>query len=213
MKNLRLSFLLIVIAWSNLFSQTLADAIKQTTNEQFENADATFKKLIATTPDNGELYFYYGENFYNNNNFTMANVMYKKGVEMNATNPLPYIGIGKILWNEGKETEAKTNFYKALTLSDKKNVVPLLKIAEVYIDSERKDLEEAYKLLSQAEKIAPQNPEVFILKGDANLEETDGGSKAIKNYEQAEVLWIKTLLLPYCVRGSYTAVLKIIHLH
>jgi len=188
MKNLRLSLMLLVIASSNLFSQTLADAIKQTTNEQFETADATFKKLIASTPDNGELYFYYGENFYNNNNLTMAYVMYKKGVEMNATNPLSYVGVGKILWNEGKETEAKTNFYKATTLSDKKNVVTLLKIAEVYIDSERKDLEEAYKLLSQAEKIAPQNPEVFILKGDANLEETDGGSKAIKNYEQAEAL-------------------------
>ena len=190
MKNLHLSALLFLLISSNLFSQTLTDAIKQTTNEQFENADATFKKLIAATPDNGEVYFYYGENYFDNNNLTMANAMYKKGIEMNATNPLCYVGVGKILWNEGKEAEAKTNFYKATTLSDKKNIVPLLKIAEVYIYSEKKDLDEANKLLAQAEKIAPQNPDVYILKGDTNLEETneDSGSKAIKNYEKAEAL-------------------------
>jgi tetratricopeptide (TPR) repeat protein len=188
MKNLRLSVIFFFITSSNLFSQTLADAVKQTTNEQFENADVTFKKLIAATPDNGELYFYYGENFFDNNNPNMANTMYKKGVEMNATNPLCYVGLGKILWSQNKETEAKANFYKATTLSDKKNVVPLLKIAEVYIYSERKDLEEAFKLLNQAEKITPQNPEIYILKGDAYMEETEGGGKAVRSYEQAEAL-------------------------
>jgi tetratricopeptide (TPR) repeat protein len=187
MKILRLSLFFLLTSYG-LFSQTLADAIKQTTNEQFETADASFKKLIAATPDNGEVYFYYGENYFDNNNSSMANAMYKKGVEVNATNPLCYVGIGKILWNEGKEAEAKTNFYKATTLSDKKNAVTLLRIAEVYIYSERKDLEEALKLLTQAEKIAPQNPEVYILKGDAYLEQSEGGGKAISSYEKAEEL-------------------------
>jgi len=189
MKNLLSSALLFLLVSSHLFSQTLADAIKQTTNEQFENADASFKKLIAETPNNGEVYFYYGENFFDNNNRAMANTMYKKGIEVNATNPLCYIGVGKILWNEGKEAEARTNFYKAITLSDKKNAVPLLKIAEVYIFSERKDIIEAFKLLSQAELIAPKNPEVYILKGDAYMESSElDGSKAISNYEKAETL-------------------------
>jgi len=190
MKNLRLTIALCLVTYSSLFSQTLADAIRFTTNEQFESADAAFKKLIAAQPQNGELYFYYGENYFENDNLDMANAMYQKGVEVNATNPLCYIGIGKILWNQGvaKETEAKTNFYKATSLANKKDIVVPLKIAEVYISFESKDLDDAFKLLEQAEKIDNKNPQVYILKGDAYLEAGENGGYAINNYEKAEAL-------------------------
>ena len=63
MKSLKITCAAFLIASSTLFSQTLQDATRLTTNEQFENADAAFKKLIAAQPNNGEIYFYYGENF------------------------------------------------------------------------------------------------------------------------------------------------------
>ena len=87
---------------STLFSQTLTDAVKQTTNEQFTKADASFNALLAAQPSNGDLYFYYGENHFKSGNTELANKVYQKGADVNATNPLPYIGLGKVQWYQGK---------------------------------------------------------------------------------------------------------------
>ena len=192
-------FISSLLATSAVFSQTLNDAIKQTTNEQFEKADASFKGLLSTQPNNGEVYFYYGENYFKNENAETANATYQKGADLNATNPLCYAGLGKIQWYQNKTAEAKPNFYKATTLAAGKNATVLLKIAEVYINAETKDFVEANKLLDQAQKLEPNNPEVYILRGDAFLEQSNDGSKAIENYEKASKLDPK----------SVTAILRI----
>jgi tetratricopeptide (TPR) repeat protein len=184
MRKLRWSLILSVITLSSVSAQTLSDAIKQTRNEQFESAEAIYKKLIQAQPNNGDLYFYYGENFFKNENLSMANEMYQTGVDVNATNPLPYVGLGKIQWYQGKQTEAKANFYKATTLGGEKNATVLMKIAETYINADKKNLPEAFTLLAKAAKLEPKNPEVYLLTGDAYLEQNDG-SKAIENYEKA----------------------------
>lgn len=182
-----------VVAVSGMSAQTLADAIKLTRNEQYESADAIFKNLIKAQPNNGELYFYYGENFFKNENLTMANEMYQTGADVQPTNALPYVGLGKVLWYKGKQTEAKSSFYKATTLADKKNVTVLLKIAETYINADKKSLPDAFTLLATATKLEPKNPEVYLLTGDAFLEQNDG-TKAIENYEKAASLDPKSVL-------------------
>ncbi len=199
MKITKCFFISSLIVSSSLFSQTLTDAIKQTTNEQFERADASFKNLLTAQPSNGEIYFYYTENFFKNENIEMANATYQKGADVNATNPLPYVGLGKVQWHQGKQADAKANFYKATTLADGKNATVLIKIAEAYINEEIKDFIEANKLLDLAQKLEPKNPEVFLLKGDAVLEQSNDGSKAIAFYEQAAKLDPK----------SVTAILRI----
>lgn len=185
----RSSVLIIFLSIFSTFlnAQTLADAIKQTKNEQFETAEASFKKLIQESPDNGEIYFYFGENYFNNDNLEMAIKIYQKGIDANATNALCYVGLGKVQLVQHKVAEAKANFYKATTLADKKDATPLLKIAETYINAEDKDLTEALILIEKAIQVDPKNPEAYILKGDAFLEKNDG-SKAIENYEKASAL-------------------------
>lgn len=187
MKNLRLSILLFFVASSAIMAQTLTDAIKLTTNEQFAKADAVFTSLIQFQPNNGELYFYYGENYFKNDNLEMANKFYQKGVDVNATNPFCYVGLGKIQWYEGKQAEAKANFYKATTLAAGKNATVLIKIAEAYTNADNKDITEALNLLAQAAKLEPKNPKVYIAIGDAYLEQNDG-TKAVDNYEKAGAL-------------------------
>ena len=199
MKTPNYFFIASLLISSSMFSQTLSDAIKQTTNEQFVKADASFKGLLSTQPNNGEIYFYYGENYFKNDNEETANTVYQKGSDLNATNPLCYVGLGKVQWYKNKAVEAKANFYKATTLAAGKNATVLLKIAEVYINAEKKDFIEANKLLDIAQKLEPKNPEVYILRGDALLEQSNDGSKAISNYEQAEKLDPK----------SVTAILRI----
>src|ERR1035437_4952 len=187
MKHMKLSIVLFLFASSAIVAQTLTDAIKLTTNEQFEKADAAFKSLIQFQPNNGELYFYYGENYFKNENLEMANKLYQKGVDANATNPFCYVGLGKIQWYHGKQAEAKANFYKATTLAAGKNATVLIKIAEAYTNADNKDIAEALNLLGQAAKLEPKNPAVYIAMGDAYLEQNDG-TKAVDNYEKAGTL-------------------------
>ena len=183
MKKTKLSIMALLVAATG-FAQTLNDAIKLTTNEQYEKADAAFKALIQGQPNNGEVYFYYGENYFKNDNTDMANATYQKGADVNATNPFPYIGLGKVQWYKGKQADAKANFFKATTLAAGKNATVLYKIAEVYVDADTKNLTDAFTLLAQAAKLDPKNPEIYILTGDAYLEQNDG-NKAVENYEKA----------------------------
>ena len=104
----------------------------------------------------------------------MANQMYQKGADANATNPLPYVGLGKVQWYKGQTAEAKANFFKATTLGAGKNATVLMKIAEAYIAGPTKNLTDAFTLLAQATKLEPKNPEGFILTGDAFLEQNTG---------------------------------------
>lgn len=187
MKTTKLLIGLLLTVSSGLVGQTLADAIKLTTNEQFESADAAFKTLLQSQPNNGEYYFYYGENYFKNDNMEMANAMYQKGAEVNATSPLPYIGLGKVQWYKEKATDAKANFFKATTLAAGKNATVLMKVSEAYINAPVKNLADAFTLLAQAQKLEPKNPEVYILTGDAFLEQNNG-TKAVENYEKAGAL-------------------------
>lgn len=202
MKTTKLFFIAGLMSATSLFSQSLSDAIKQTMNEQFEPADASFKALIQSNPGNGEFYFYYGENYFKNGNMDMANKMYQKGVDMNATNPLPYVGLGKVQWYQGKQADAKANFFKATTLAANKNATVLMKIADAYINAPTKNLADAFTLLDQAAKLEPKNPAVIILTGDAYLEQNNG-SKAIEYYEKAAALDPKSVTAILCQGKLY----------
>lgn len=191
MKKMKVMFMASMMATSAVFAQTLNEAIKLTTNEQFTKADAAFKALVTAQPANGEILFYYGENFFKNDMPDKANEQYQKAVEVNATNPFGYVGVGKIQWIAGKQTEAKANFYKATTLAAGKNATVLLKIAEVYTNSETKSLPDAMTLLTQASKIDPKNPAILLALGDVYLEQNEG-TKAIENYEKAGSLDTKS---------------------
>src|SRR5688572_642886 len=101
--------------------QTLQEAIKKTENERMEAAAQDFRSIIAKDPSKGENYFYFGENYFRNEDADSANIMYNKGVELNATNPLNYVGLGKVLLSKGDVNGAKTQFYKAASIGGNKN--------------------------------------------------------------------------------------------
>ncbi len=167
------------------FAQTLQDAITKTDNERYQAAAADFRALIAKEANKGDNYFYYGENFFKNGDLDSANIYYQKGVDVNATYPLNYVGLGKVLWYKGKSADAKTQFFKAATLGANKNTEVMRKTAEAYIESDNKSLDEAITLLNAAIKIEPKNAENYLLMGDALLEKnpTEGGP-AIKQYDK-----------------------------
>lgn len=172
-------------------AQTLQEVITKTENENFESAARDFRALLAKDPNKGEYYFYYGENFYKRGEgyLDSANIFYAKGVEVNATYPLNYVGLGKVLLTKGDVAGAKTQFYKAATLGANKNAEVMRKTAEAWLVTDNKNPDEAINLCNQAIKLDPKNPMNYILLGDAQLEKnpTDG-SGPIKNYKQATTL-------------------------
>lgn len=170
---------------SSTFAQTLQDAITKTDNERYAAAASDFRALIAKEAVKGDNYFYYGENFFKKGDLDSANMYYQKGVELNATYPLNYVGLGKVLWYKGNTAEAKTQLFKAATLGANKNTEVMRKTAETYINADNKNLDEAITLLNAAIKIEPKNAENYLLMGDAMLEKnpTEGGP-AIKQYDK-----------------------------
>lgn len=192
MKKFVLASAAILSVSYSINAQTLQEAIKKTENERYEAASADFKALIAKEPAKGDYYFYYGENYFKNDDLDSAMIMYKKGAETSAMYPLNFVGIGKVFLFQNKESDANTNIFKAKTLADDKTnkgvkALTLMKIAEAYTKAPMyKNLPEAIKLLNEATKLDGKNPEVYILKGDALLEQnpTDGGAP-IKEYDKA----------------------------
>lgn len=188
MRNLAYTAIFALSAFAG-FTQTLQELITKTDNENFEQAASGYRALIAKDPSKGEYYFYYGENFFKSGDVDSAYVFYTKGAETNATNPLNYVGLGKVLLSNGKTAEAKTQFFKAMTLGANKNAEVLRKIAEAWLVTDHKNPDEAITLANNAIKIEPKSPENYIILGDAQLEKnpTDG-SLPIKSYKTATTL-------------------------
>ncbi|MBA3665639.1 MAG: hypothetical protein H0W61_15755 [Bacteroidetes bacterium] len=171
------------------FAQTLQDAIAKTENERFDNAYSDFLVLTKKEPAKGENYFYFGENYFKRGDADSANIMYSKGVELNATNPLNYVGLGKVLLSKNNVNDAKAQFFKAASLSQNKNAEVMRRTAEAWLVTDNKNPDEAITQISNAIKLEPKNSENYIILGDAQLEKTpsDGGP-AIKSYKMATAL-------------------------
>lgn len=184
-KSVVLSFVFCLLG-QHINAQTLDEAKRLTESEQYELASKAFQTLVERMPQNGEYWFYYGENYYKFDNLDSALYIYQKGVENADKHPLNYVGIGKIALEKNNTAEAEKNFAKAKELG-KKDAETIIKTAEAYILAPKKDLTKAFQLLQEAEKLAPRNAEIQILNGDAFLENNDGSS-AIKYYEKAQQL-------------------------
>lgn len=178
-----LALTLVISATS--FGQTLKDAVYKTDNERFSEAAIEFQKLIALEPSNGCNYFYYGENYFEKGELDSAIMMWNKALVVDPLTALSFVGQGKSLWMKGDQVGAKAQFTKALTMTKNKNAEILRTIAEAYITSDKKNLDEAILLLDLAVKLDPKNEDGHLLMGDALLEKTpENGSAAIKSYNK-----------------------------
>ena len=174
-------------------SQTLQDAIKLTNNEKFEKADKAFKSLQSAQPGAGNVYFYRGENFYNWGKTDSAQNVYQKGTDVNALEPLNYVGLGKVEMVNGDSKSAMDNFYKAKTISKGKDPLVLSKTAEAYISLAGKEqamasdlLKQAVDLIKQAISLDSKNANYHLDLGDAYLAQNPSdGSKPIEEYNTA----------------------------
>ncbi|MFM7663252.1 MAG: tetratricopeptide repeat protein, partial [Bacteroidota bacterium] len=157
-----------------LFGQTLNDAIKKTNNERYPEALRDFKRLVATTPNDGNAYYYFGDCYFKKGEIDSAVLTWNKGFEADNINPMPLVGKFRSLWIKGDKAAAQVELNKALELTKGKKLELVVKRSEVlrgaaegYTKSEIKDLDQALTLLLEAIEKDPANEENYLLQGDA----------------------------------------------
>jgi tetratricopeptide (TPR) repeat protein len=131
------------------FGQTLKDAIYKTDNERYADAIKDFAALVKADPMNGELYFYYGDCYFDKGLLDSAKMMWNKSFEVDKLRALPYVAAGRVLWVDGKKAEAKIEFDKAFALTKKdklKRAEVIRGMAKIFINSEVKDYDQALLL-------------------------------------------------------------------
>lgn len=184
-KYLVLSALIFVASVSS--AQSLKEAQKLNDNEQYESANVMYKQLVMKEPNNGTIWFYYGENMLDADNQDSAMLMFNKGLQVDPSNPLNNIGLAEIKLSQSNMQEAKPFIDKALATGANKNVVVLMEAADAYTHFKTKDLMSAQTLLASALKLEPKNADLYVLNGDV-YSELNNGTEAANNYNQALTL-------------------------
>jgi tetratricopeptide (TPR) repeat protein len=210
--NYKSALLLAVLTCGTFVSQlnaqvTLDDARTLKKNEQYDEANELFEKLIKSDPGNSKVYFFYGENVLQNYfSDTISNPLsvatreakdlFDKGVALNPAEPLNYVGLARVAFYLDDKAKAEDMRVKAKSLlppykkiskisNPKDYAFTLAKIAESYIRFDEVDTSKALPFIREAVKIDSRNSEVYIIAGDIYILVNDG-SRAIKNYNLAQ---------------------------
>lgn len=193
MKKTIIYFCLSVLCSLTASAQSVNDARRLTENEQYEEASAMYKQLIASNSTNANLYYFFGDNLLSDENPDSAQIVFEKGKLIDPNNALLKIGTAKLLMDAISTREAKAaldkdgnnpelknrnedaiaNVSNAVKLLDEavaaapaKDPLILIEAAEAYIHYINKDLDKAKALLDKASAIDPKNVEVNILYGE-----------------------------------------------
>jgi len=179
------------LSLSTLVAQTLKDAIYKTENERYADALVDFKGLVAKEPANGDVYFYYGDCYFEKGEVDSAILIWNRGYEMDKLTAMPSVGKFRVLWLKGDKAGAQAEALKAMELTKSKKLnlkraEVIRGIAEMYIEAESKDLDQAIILLQEAIEKDPSNEDNYLLQGDALYAKTpQDASPAIKSYNIA----------------------------
>ena len=222
-KQILLCTLIVGIPLTKGYSQDLNSALMLTNSERFEDADAVYKALLEKQPNNGTVYFYYGNNIIENylsDPFSLSinevsekvSSIFKTGIEKDSLNPLNYIGMGKIILLQKSDTLASNKYFNKAesTIPTKKkkitneHITILIQLAEAQILGNNKRYEKAIAYLNKAKEYQPDNTDIYIALGDIYIDRNDA-SNAIVNYNRAVNLNPK-LPSPFVKIGNiYTA--------
>lgn len=175
----------LVVMGSSAFAQSLADAKKAISAEQFQKAKGMLKTLVKNEPNKDENYFYLGWVYIKQDYPDSAKAVFMKGLNTNANSALNEAGLGIVAKLDKDQAGAQADFTKAMSLAGKDSK-PYVYIGKGYLlgDANGKvapaDANAALDVLTKGiaasaakskDKSAPaasNDAELYVTLGDAN---------------------------------------------
>ena len=122
-----------------------------------DQAEASFKQVIATKPDNPEAYYNLGTLYLRRNAFVDARQYLEQTVKLRPEYPEAWNNLGMVAAHENQADEAIRNFQQSLQQRPAYTIA-LLNLGNLY--RRQGNFGEAEKLLNRAHEIEPDDPEV-----------------------------------------------------
>jgi tetratricopeptide (TPR) repeat protein len=172
MKIIKLSVLsLISLISLGLGAQSLDEAKRLSSNEQFEDAEKVFQELITSKPKEANFYYFAGLNLMAKGDSLGAIKMFDEGLFKSPKCKINNVGKGYMALRQGKYTEAELFFTQALT--EKSKLLPLInkEIGRAYLlvewASPKQIIDNAIKAEKYLTPVAEEDWEAKLLLGDA----------------------------------------------
>jgi tetratricopeptide (TPR) repeat protein len=170
--------------FSTAFSQTVKDAQRSADLEKNNEAMKTLRQLNKTSA-NEETALFLGDAYLRAGKTDSAAVYYNQAAG-NAKSAIGMVAAGKAALMQGNSAEAQAKFDAALKASKKKDANIYLLIGQAYIDTKSKDNTKALEYANAANALTKNNSaDAYIVLGDANLLNPNGGGPAMTAYDQA----------------------------
>ena len=206
MKN-KMRFSLLVAGVASLCNVAFAQSVDQGKKflyyQRYKSANDVFDKILASNPNNIDAVYWKGQTLLATKDSTAAGDLYSKALQTNGNAPMLLAGMGGVELRMHKVADAKARFETAISLSKAKDVNVLNAVADANIDARDGDAAYAIEKLNLATQIKNfNNPDTYLLLGDAYRKQIDGGN-AVQNYQKALTLDAKLAEAKYKIGKIY----------
>lgn len=183
--KIKVLFSLLLGSALTLSAQGYKDGIEYFKADQYKNAKEILERnLNASSTNQAEAYFYLGKIALKDKDLATARAKFNAGIAADANYAFNHVGLGEVALREGNLSLAEDQFKAAQKLS-KKNPKLIIEIARGYYNTDPVKYEKNIdKLIAQATKINPREPDICIFRGDIDRDREDWG-KAASCYEEA----------------------------
>ena len=170
------------------FAQSVDQGKKFLYYQRYKSAKDVFDKILASNPNNIDAVYWQGQTLLGMKDSVAAEELYSKALQTNGNAPLLLVGMGNIELRKGKTQDARQRFETAISLTKAKDINVLNAVADANDDAKDGDATYAIEKLNLATQIKNfNNPDTYLLMGDAYRKLIDGGN-AVQSYTKALTL-------------------------
>ncbi|HVY76181.1 MAG TPA: tetratricopeptide repeat protein, partial [Puia sp.] len=156
--------------------------------ERYKSAQDAFEKVLAANPNNIDAVYWLGQTMIHRRDTrdtAGAKALYQKMLATNGDAPLLLVGMGHVELLYGNTTDSRQRFERAISLTKEKDINVLNAVGYANTDAKTGDANYAIQKLNLATQVRHFNdPETYVLLGDAYRKQLDGGN-AVSNYNKA----------------------------
>src|ERR1022692_2766031 len=153
---------------TNSYAQNINDGIKSEELLRYDDAKSVYSKILAKEPANAAVYYHLAVIAYHNYQYDSARYLLDNGLQVNANEPLIFVGKGLLSLMDKNESQAKQDFAKALDLSGNKNAYVMQQIVDaIWQEQDVNDGDYAFDLITKAAALDKKDIRIIISTGDA----------------------------------------------